>query len=309
MKTSFQHPTEKAKKNYLDNHPNANKKLHTVEESEDSSDVGKTSLKEQLAGLSSKAKSAINSLPDKAQKAFYDKEYRQELKGDMIGVLRKEKSRFIEKGMASVTAQFTDTAGGVKALLSGGKPSTKQAEAMIRMGIKMSVVGTAALSGGASAGVMALGNTMVIGSLVKFFKGYGVASAKENFVEGLKETVPAVTEMNSKYTNANSWFRRMKDSISNFGGNDLIEEALMVMAKDEKRSPEDEEAVKEFMSLYVEMITEIMEQTELTTEEMFQGFNKHIGEEETSSKTALKVADRYFAKRVADRYLDDNGSI
>lgn len=310
MKVSFEHATEKAKKDYLDSRPNANPKLHTVKEVSDESSEKKVSLKEQLGKLGTKTKETLNSLPEKAQKAFFDRKYRQELKGDMIGFLRKEKDRFIEKGMKSVTGQFTDTAAGVKAILSGKPPETKQVEAMVRMGIKLSVAGTAAMTGGAAAGAIALGNTMVIGSVVKFFKGYGVASAKENLVEGLKETVPAVTEMNSKYTNLNSWFKRVKDSITNFGGNDLLEEALMVMAKEEKLSADEEKAVKEFMSLFIDMITEIMEQTELTTEEMFQEFDKNIKmSEDSPAKIASRVADRHLVQRVADRYLDDNGSI
>lgn len=312
MKTSFEHATEKARKEYLENRPNANPKLHTVKEvSEDSSQKEeKTSLKEQLKNLGSKTKKTLNSLPENAQRAFFDKKYRQELKGDMIGILRKEKDRFIEKGMKSVTGQFTETADGVKALLKGEKPTVKQVEAMVRMGIKMSVVGTAAMTGGASAGAMALGNTMVIGSVVKFFKGYGVASAKENVLEGLKETIPAVSEMNAKYTNAKSWFKRIKDSISNFGGNEIMEEVLSVMASEEPINPEDEEAVKEFMSLFIQMITEIMEQTELTTEEMFQEFDRNVKmSEKNPSKIATRVADRYLVERVVDRYLDDNGSI
>lgn len=308
MRLSFEHASEEAKKKYLDEHPRANPKLHSVKEKSEGSDSQDSSEKKtvttQLAELAKKTQNAISSLPDKTQKAFSDKKYRQELKGDMIGFMRKERDRFIEKGMKSVTGQFTETAGGVRALLNGEKPTVKQVESMVRMGIKLSVVGSAALTGGASAGGMALANTMVLGSVGKFFKGYGVSSAKENVLDGLKETVPVISEMNAKYTNAKSWFKRIKDTVSNFGGNELIE-ALTVVAKETKPNQDDEEAVKEFMGMFVQMITEIMEQTELTDKEMIELFEESLGEEKPS-KTA--VADRYYAQRVASRYLG-NGSI
>lgn len=305
MKLAFEHASEEAKKKYLEEHPRANPKLHSVKEnggSQESSE--KKTVKQQIGNLAKKTQDAITSLPEKTQRAFSDKKYRQELKGDMIGFMRKEKDRFIEKGMKSVTGQFTETAGGVKALLNGEKPTVKQVESMVRMGIKLSVAGTAAMTGGASAAGMALANTMVFGSVAKFFKGYGASSAKENVLEGLKETVPVISEMNSKYTSAKTWFGRVKSVVSNFGGEELIE-ALTVIASQTKTSKDDEEAVKEFMGMFVQMITEIMEQTELTDKELVEFFEGSLGEEKPSKKA---VADRYFAKRVATRYLG-NGSI
>lgn len=305
MKLAFEHASEEAKKKYLEEHPRANPKLHSVKENEGSQESSETkTVKQQIGNLAKKTQNAITSLPEKTQKAFSDKKYRQELKGDLIGFMRKEKDRFIEKGMKSVTGQFTETAGGVKALLNGEKPTVKQVESMVRMGIKLSVAGTAAMTGGASAGGMALANSMVFGSVAKFFNGYGASSAKENVLEGLKETVPVISEMNSKYTSAKTWFGRVKSVVSNFGGQELID-ALTVVASQTKNSKDDEEAVKEFMGMFVQMITEIMEQTELTDKELVEFFEDSLGEDKPSKKA---VAERYFAKRVASRYLG-NGSI
>lgn len=305
MKLAFEHASEEAKKKYLEEHPRANPKLHSVKKNEGSQESSETkTVKQQIGNLAKKTQNAITSLPEKTQKAFSDKKYRQELKGDLIGFMRKEKDRFIEKGMKSVTGQFTETAGGVKALLNGEKPTVKQVESMVRMGIKLSVAGTAAMTGGASAGGMALANSMVFGSVAKFFNGYGASSAKENVLEGLKETVPVISEMNSKYTSAKTWFGRVKSVVSNFGGQELID-ALTVVASQTKNSKDDEEAVKEFMGMFVQMITEIMEQTELTDKELVEFFEDSLGEDKPSKKA---VAERYFAKRVASRYLG-NGSI
>lgn len=163
--------TPEALREYLHEHPKADKSKHHVtkredregEHDSDEHDEGTavSRLKGALKGLASKLKGA----PAAVQRFVADREHRKEALGKGIEAVKKTPKTYVKKlvKVAKHEAKEFKTAGqGIAAAMKGGKPSAEQKKAIKKVSIHMGITATAAILTTASPALagLAMGKAM-----------------------------------------------------------------------------------------------------------------------------------------------------
>ena len=153
-------PSEKALEKYLRDHPNADRKKHQVadhdekgsegesdhgDRDDDHDDEGMLSrLKGALKGLASKLKGA----PKDVQKFVADPKHRKEALGKGVQAMKKAPRKYFSQ-LAKVAKhevhEFKTAGQGLKAVMSGDKPSAEQKKAIKAVAVHMGITVAAAV--------------------------------------------------------------------------------------------------------------------------------------------------------------------
>lgn len=140
-------PSERALKNYLKDHPQADRSKHTVSEGEEKSkkDEKKPSLKERLTAV-------LKKVPEAAKKFVEDEGYRRKQLQGAAKAMEKAPGRVVQNVIKHVkkdAQEFKDAGAGVKAALKGEKLSDVQKKAIKSVARNLAIeVTIAALTGG-----------------------------------------------------------------------------------------------------------------------------------------------------------------
>lgn len=153
--------TPEALKEYLHEHPNADKSKHHVTkhedhegEHEDEGNMG-SRLKGALKGLASKLKDA----PAAVQKFVADPKHRKAALGKAMDAVKKTPEIYVKKlvKVAKHEAKEFKTAGqGIAAAMKGDKPTAEQRKAIKKVSIHMGITATAAVLTTASPALVGL---------------------------------------------------------------------------------------------------------------------------------------------------------
>jgi len=175
---AFEFPTPKALKEYLKEHPKADKSKHTVEkkdehekkEPEGSKDQKpKATWKNIMHGLSSKAVSFVKSAPDQVKKFVQDDSFRRQTLMAMHKNLTEAPAKFVKNAWDSAKEEvheFKEAGEGVKNWMGGKKMSDHQKKAFRKVAIHVAIASIAGALGsefGAGAAVVSKG---VLGSFI-----------------------------------------------------------------------------------------------------------------------------------------------
>lgn len=140
-------PSEKALRNYLRDHPQADKSKHTVSDGKDEpkSEEKKPSLKERLTAI-------LKSVPEKAKQFVEDATFRKEALSKAVTSVKKSPEKFATNALKHIKKEgeaFKIAGQGVKAALSGKPLSKAQKKAVktVARDIALTVAVTA-LTGG-----------------------------------------------------------------------------------------------------------------------------------------------------------------
>lgn len=172
-RVAFEFSNEKALREYLKEHPNADKSKHTVEKHDDKGHGGhddeekpKPTWKERLKSLSDKARNFVKSAPKDVKKFIEDPEYRR--KGLMAAhkSLTEAPEKIAKHAIKTVKEEvheWSEAAAGVKAVLTGGKMSKHQKKAVKTVAFHVALTAAATLltvSGGPLVAAGAFGKSM-----------------------------------------------------------------------------------------------------------------------------------------------------
>lgn len=146
-------PSDKALKEYLREHPQADRSKHTVSEGKEEK---KPSLKERLTRV-------LKSVPEKARKFVQDESYRRQKCQDLSAAIEKAPGKVVQNAIRHIkrdVEQFKTAAHGVKAVIKGEKMTPEQKKAVIAVARNLAIeITLAALT----AGVGGLAGRTVVG--------------------------------------------------------------------------------------------------------------------------------------------------
>lgn len=161
-----------ALREYLHEHPNADKSKHHVKEhGHDDHDEGhkeqpKKSLKDRLRALSEKAQSFVKNAPKEVSKFLTDDGHRRKVLTEASAALEKVPAKTIKNVVDTVkheVHEFKEAGAGIKAVLSGKKMNDHQKKAFktVAFHVGLTVAATAlTASGGPLAGMAMFGKSM-----------------------------------------------------------------------------------------------------------------------------------------------------
>lgn len=167
-------PTPKALKEYLQEHPKADKSKHTVEkgapgdkpEDKKPEEGKKQSLKERLTSLSDKAKAFMQQAPQKVQDFIEKPEVRKEVLSSAAKGIKEAPEKFAKNAVKAVKHEIHEwkTAGqGVRAALKGEKVTPEQKKAIKTVAVDIAItVAVTALSGGLAGGAAGLAKSSAL---------------------------------------------------------------------------------------------------------------------------------------------------
>ncbi len=139
-------PSDKALKEYLREHPQADRSKHTVSEGKAEK---KPSLKERLTRV-------LKSVPEKAKKFVQDESYRRQKCQDLSAAIEKAPATLVKNTIHHVKKdieQYKIAAHGVKAAIKGEKMSPEQKKAVIAVARNLAIEMTLAVLSGGVAGL------------------------------------------------------------------------------------------------------------------------------------------------------------
>lgn len=272
--TEFSSP--EALKEYLHDHPNADKSKHHVKKDHgdggDHKEAPKKSLKERLKSLSEKAQSFVKSAPKEVSKFLNDENHRRKTVQDAHKELEKAPSKLVKNVVDTVkheVHEFKEAGAGIKAVLSGKKMNDHQKKALktVAFHVGLTVAATAlTVSGGPLAGLAAFGKSMAKHVAMK---------AASNALGHL----------------------HILEEMGHVGHG--VKHILDKLAAEEK-ADEDEVLVKFVMAL---MAKELKKLEDGDLAEVIEDASK--GEDKTAARVAARFAD-LPALRVAARYRESN---
>lgn len=142
-------PSEKALRNYLQDHPQADKSKHTVSDRKDESskqeEEKKPSLKERLTAV-------LKKVPETAKKLVQDEEFRKKQFQGAAQAMEKAPGRVVQNVLKHIkkdAKEFKDAAQGIKTVMGGGKMTPEQKKAVKSVARNLAIeVTIAALTGG-----------------------------------------------------------------------------------------------------------------------------------------------------------------
>lgn len=159
-----------ALKEYLHEHPNADKSKHHVQKDHGDKEHGekapKKSLKERLKDLSDKAKAFVKDAPKEVHKFLTDDAHRRKTLMDAHKAVENAPANVVKSVIKTVkheVEEFKEAGAGVKAVLSGKKMNDHQKKALkaVAFHVGLTVVATAlTVTGGPLAGLAAVGKSM-----------------------------------------------------------------------------------------------------------------------------------------------------
>lgn len=139
-------PSDKALKEYLREHPQADRSKHTVSEGkEETKEEKKPSLKERLSRV-------LKSVPEAAKKFVQDENYRRQKCQDLSAAIEKAPEAVVKNVIRHIkrdAEQFKLAAHGVKAVIKGEKMTPEQKKAVITVARNLAIeITIATLTGG-----------------------------------------------------------------------------------------------------------------------------------------------------------------
>lgn len=152
---AMEHPTEKALKNYLKEHPNADPKKHTIKNEGDDEvpvhveddEPKKKSLWDRAKSFGAKAKSFLQSAPKETKRFFEDDAFRRKTLMDVHAKLEAAPKAMMDQVVHTVKEEvheYKEAAHGVAAVLKGGKMDDHQKKALKTVATHMAIGLTAA---------------------------------------------------------------------------------------------------------------------------------------------------------------------
>ncbi len=141
QRQAMEFKSPEALKEYLHEHPNADKSKHTVQKGEGHKDEGhgghkeepKKSWSERLKGLSEKAKSFMKDAPKAAKQFFEDPEFRKSTLKDAQKALKEAPKKMVTNAISTVkheVKEFKEAGQGIAAVMKGGKMNDHQKKAL-----------------------------------------------------------------------------------------------------------------------------------------------------------------------------------
>lgn len=170
---AMEHSSPAEMKQYLKDHPNADRKNHHVEkhdeggEHKDHEEAPKKSLKEHLKTLSDKAQSFVKESPAEVKKFLTNDSHRRKTLMSAHGALTSAPEKVVKRVINTVKEEiheFKEAGAGIKAVLSGKKMDAHQKKAFKKVAfhVGLTVAATAlTVTGGPFAGMAAFGKSMV----------------------------------------------------------------------------------------------------------------------------------------------------
>lgn len=183
LRFAMEHSSPKEMKEYLKEHPKADRSKHHVEKKQEKDapkeeggsheegdahkDAPKKSLKEHIKTLSEKAQAFVKASPPEIKKFLTNDAHRRKTLTAAHGVLKSLPEATVKRVIKTVKEEiheWKEAGAGVKAVLSGKKMSSHEKKAFKKVAfhVGLTVAATAlTVSGGPLAGMAAFGKSMV----------------------------------------------------------------------------------------------------------------------------------------------------
>lgn len=164
--------TPEALQEYLHEHPKADPSKHTVQKAEkgkgeahEGEEQGHSTMLSRLKGALKSVAQGLKNAPKEAQKFVADPEHRKSaLKKGLQGLKKAPKAyaRSLVEAAKHEVKEFKEAGSGIKAVMTGKKPSKSQKHAMRTVAIHMAITTAAAVLTTASPGLagMAMGKAL-----------------------------------------------------------------------------------------------------------------------------------------------------
>lgn len=169
-RVALEFPNEKAFREYLKEHPNADKSKHTVAKPHDDEghdeEKPKTSWKDRLKSLSDKARSFVKEAPKNVKKFIENPEFRRKALLDAHKTLTESPEKIakrVAKTVKDEVHEWKEAGEGIKSVLSGKKMSKAQKKAVKTVAFHVALTAAATVlttTGGPLVAAGAFGKSM-----------------------------------------------------------------------------------------------------------------------------------------------------